>query len=156
MLRAFRGTGIVCPPDGISNELVVSFRGDRQPDPEKDSVLLIGVDGSRTVAGLSGVGTAQEACGVGPRPPALWRLDRPVPVDIVLARLFERGSYHLSGSALRYRRGGSGRQPLTPEVWSMPATRWTESAERVGFDYAPSGRAAAHRWTGFLAWRDGR
>jgi hypothetical protein len=78
-----------------------------------------------------------------------------VPPQTVLVRLFERGSYHLSGSALRYRRGGSGRQPLTPEIWSMPATRWVESAERIGFAYVPSRIAPRARWTGFLAWRRG-
>ena len=155
-LRAFRGTGIVCPPDGRSAEMIVSFRGARQPNPEKDSVLLITVDGGRVVAGLSAVASVANACGRGPSPPQRWRLDRPVPSDVVLARVFERGSYHLSGSALRYRRAGGGRQPLTPEVWSMPATRWTESAERVGFDYVPSRRTSERGWAGFLAWRDER
>jgi hypothetical protein len=32
-----------------------------------------------------------------------------------LVRLFESGEYHLADGALRYRRGGGGRQPLTPE-----------------------------------------
>lgn len=155
-LRAFRGTGVVCPTDGVSSDLVVSFRGDRQPDPEKDSVLLIGANGSASVAALSAVGTVTEACGVGPATPALWRLDRPAPSQVVVARLFERGAYHLSGSALRYRRGASGRQPLTPEIWSMPATRWIESVERVAFAYVPSGAGPRRRWTGFLAWKSGR
>ena len=44
-----------------------------------------------------------------------WRLGA-APADPVLLRLFETGSYHLSGGALRYRRGSGGRQPLTAAV----------------------------------------
>ena len=46
----------------------------------------------------------------------LWTIDPPVPGALV-ARIFERGSYHVSGGALRYRRGMGGRQPLTLDVF---------------------------------------
>jgi hypothetical protein len=68
----------------------------------------------------------------------------------VLARLFERGSYHLTGSALRYRRGGSGRQPLTPEIWSS-STSWDVALERLGVEIVPAD-GAGEPWSGFLAW----
>ena len=34
---------------------------------------------------------------------------------MVLARVFERGSYHLEDRAIRYRAGDGGRQPLSEE-----------------------------------------
>jgi hypothetical protein len=34
---------------------------------------------------------------------------------VLLARVFERGSYHLEDRAIRYRLGEAGRQPLTAE-----------------------------------------
>jgi hypothetical protein len=62
---------------------------------------------------------AVSACPGGAR---RWREDGrrdgllvPEPTDPVLGRIFEGGSYHFSGGALRYRRGAGGRQPLTPE-----------------------------------------
>lgn len=153
-LRAFRGTALVCAPDGVSDEITVSFRGDRLPEPDKDSVLLVQADGSALVARLTGWSTGTSPCGTGMGEVQSWRLDRPVPTYTVLARLFERGSYHLSGSALRYRRGASGRQPLTPEVWAMPTTGWTHTSERVAVTFAPADAAARTRiWSGFLAWR---
>ena len=71
-------------------------------------------------------------------------------VAMVVARLFERGSYHLSDATLRYRRGASGRQPLTPEVWSV-ATGWRLSGQRLGVAFTPA-RTAGSTWSGFLAW----
>ena len=41
-----------------------------------------------------------------------WTLSDTV-AGATLVRLFERGSYHLSDDALRYRIGSGGRQPLT-------------------------------------------
>lgn len=150
-LRAFRGTGLVCMPDGASERVAVSYRGDRQPDPAKDSVLLVRSGGGHLVVGLEGVGSGAGACGTGPGVPEVWTLDRPVPADVVLARLFERASYHFSAAALRYRIGASGRQPLTAEVWAMPATGWVPGPDRLAFTLA--GRPDAGRsWTGFLAW----
>lgn len=151
-IRAFRGTAIVCPLDESSKELTVSFRGDRMPDPTKDSLLLVRAGGGHVVVDLISVLPVRRACGQGPTAPAVWRVDPPSPADVVLARLFERGSYHLTGAALRYRRGSSGRQPLTPEVWSMPATHWVRSGRRVGFEYVPLDGHPGSGWTGFLAW----
>lgn len=152
-LRAFRGTGLLCGHDGVTNEAVVSYHGDRLPEPDKDSVLLIHSNGEHTIARLASVGAPAPGCGEGLGPSAVWRLDRPVPADAVLARLFERGSYHLSDRALRYRRGGSGRQPLTPEVWSTPASRWDLSVERAALSLVPTVGRGGRGWSGFLAWR---
>jgi hypothetical protein len=150
-LRAFRGTAIVCgsePPMGV----LVSFTGERAPDPAKDSVLLLGSDGAAEVRALTGVGAASASCaGPDSAGAATWQLDAPAPPGAVLGRLFERGTYHLSGSALRYRRGASGRQPLTPEVWSA-AARWTGGAGWVGVELPPRDTLAGRGWSGALAW----
>ena len=154
-VRAFRGTALVCPSDSAATELVVAYRGDRGADPTKDSVLLFTAAGESVVRALVSAGSAPPPCAVGPVGSlATWRLDDDAPAKIVLARLFERGSYHLSGSALRYRRGLSGRQPLTPEVWSG-ATRWTRSGSRLGVDLLPRDADGGRPWSGFLAWMDG-
>ncbi len=51
----------------------------------------------------------------------VWTIDPPVPGALV-ARIFERGSYHVSDGALRYRRGLGGRQPLTLDVFDNRST----------------------------------
>lgn len=64
-----------------------------------------------------------------------WTLESP-PLTGTLFLLFESGSYHLAGGALRYRRGESGRQPLTAEWFddSRGGLRWVELEEE---GYAP-------------------
>ncbi|MEJ2504364.1 MAG: hypothetical protein P8177_13800 [Gemmatimonadota bacterium] len=110
-LRAVRGTGTVC--EAGDRHVVVRYRGVRGPDPAKDSLLLI-ADGDRSGAGaayaLASV-VPDPACGGGLR---LGLEREPAPGSATaLAIVFEKGSYHLSGGALRYRRGAGGRQPLT-------------------------------------------
>lgn len=111
-LRAFRGGGVVCARSG--SQLTIAYDGYRQPEAAKDSVLLIWEEGEAAhplaavlapavcdgatalrldVAGLGGSGA------------------RPL-----LAFVFETGAYSVSASALRYRRGAAGRQPLTEET----------------------------------------
>jgi hypothetical protein len=121
-VRAFRGWAAVCPTRGRVTELVVAYRGLRAPDPSKDSLLVLDRSGSWMPAGLVAQRADEDGCpsasGAVPAPAASlerWDLDRPVE-GAVLARLFERGSYHLTDGALRYRRGSGGRQPLTPTV----------------------------------------
>jgi len=123
-LRAYRGLGIVCAPAPDPRDLIVLVRGIRAPDPAKDSVAVVGADG---VAGVF----AFELRGPSPVPcPSStgetverWRLSGGASGEPLMARFFERGSYHLSGAALRYRRGAAGRQPLTPEVLRTPPSR---------------------------------
>jgi len=151
-LRAFRGVGLVCVSDSARASVIVSYAGDRAPDPDKDSVLLLGPLGDAEVAALSAAAPTTTVCpGPGSAGAAEWLLDRPAPTGTVAAKLFERGSYHLVDAALRYRRGGSGRQPLTPEVWSA-ATRWTTSAGRVGVELVPLDSLAGPPWQGLVSW----
>ena len=153
-LRAFRGTALVCPYAGPADELTVTFRGDRRPDPTKDSVVLLDGVGGRVVRALTAV-TSGSGSGCmaadSAAPLETWRLDAAVPPASVVARLFERGSYHLSAAALRYRRGASGRQPLTPEVWS-DSTGWRSGGGRLGLEALPRDPSSGGLWSTFLTW----
>jgi hypothetical protein len=109
--RGLRGAGAVC--GWATRHVVVRYRGVRQPDPAKDSVLLIG-DGQPGGA-YRVVGTAPATgCPGGVR----LDLDRDLDSRFAggVALLFESGTYQLSGGALRYRLGHGGRQPLTEAV----------------------------------------
>jgi len=151
-LRAFRGAGLVCASDSTGPGIVVAYEGSRAPDPSKDSVLLLTAAGGREARALAAAAPYPPPCFRGDsRPAQTWRLDRPAPPDVLAARVFERGSYHLSQAALRYRRGASGRQPLTPEVWSS-ATRWSAAGARLGVELVPSDSLAGAPWVGLLSW----
>ncbi len=121
-LRAFRGVAMICPTDrGLDGTVRVRVEGVRAPDLEKDSVWLPRDAGAAQVLALVDRGPARAPC---PDAPAeaveTWQLSGPVPAGARIARYFERGSYHLTEGALRYRRGQAGRQPLTPEVLLTP------------------------------------
>lgn len=123
-LRAFRGAGGVCAAD--ERGLMVSYRGVRLPDPEKDSVLLLWPDLERSAA-VEAVGAAG---GCERDDAASLRLEIrssetdsiPAPVFVLL---FETGVYSISAAALRYRRGAGGRQPLTEANLSTASSRLT-------------------------------
>jgi hypothetical protein len=149
-LRAFRGVAMICASDTVSAELVVWYRGERAADSTKDSLLLLGEGGGAEARALLGTGVAPTPCtGPGSGVAERWRLDRAAPSGSLVARVFERGSYHLSNAALRYRRGVSGRQPLTPEVLSA-TTAWDLTDDRLGVTLVPAREGAP--WSGFLAW----
>jgi hypothetical protein len=116
-LRAFRGFGRVCPGAGEAG-FTVAFRGDRLPEPVRDSVLALREDGEWTSASLVSVGPASgtAGCATAAGESAL-RVRGPPEAGpaVVFLRFFERGSYHLTDRAFRYRRGGGGRQPLTSD-----------------------------------------
>ena len=113
-LRVMRGLAVVCAVED-DGALLVAVRGHRLPDPSKDSVLaLVPPDGWRAVGLLDSRPTAGECGGDGARV-LRWSLEGGGG-GVVLGRYFERGVYYLADGALRYRRGRSGRQPLTPEV----------------------------------------
>lgn len=111
LLRAFRVTAFPCEPIGDSTTYVVTRLAGRTPDPTKDSAKVLDEEGTWHAVDLEHVGRAPASCPDSVGPVDLWRLSRPVD-DAVLFRLFESGSYHMV-DALRYRRGRSGRQPLT-------------------------------------------
>jgi len=116
-IRAFRGTALVCPLTEPSYEILVQVEGTRLPDASKDSVLVVGQGGVTTALKLESRSRAVGGCPEGPGSTLeRWGLSGEVPVGTVVARYYERGSYHLANGALRYRRGGGGRQPLTPPV----------------------------------------
>lgn len=113
-LRAFRGLALVRNrnPGG---EVVVCYRGVRNPNPEKDSLLVLGSDGAWRSRGLGSRSSGAGGCwdGVAGQE-EIWTVDELAPgEEWHLARVFERGSYHLANGAFRYRSGSGGRQPLT-------------------------------------------
>lgn len=125
-VRAYRGVALVCPTRVDSITLTVRVAGVRRASAEKDSVALLRADGSWVVRGLAGAALSRAPCPGAARPAdERWTLASPAPPDAVLARWFERGSFHLAGGALRYRRGRAGRQPLTPAVLSSGRSRFT-------------------------------
>ena len=120
-LRAFRGWGLSC---GIGTEpgtVVVVYHGERAANPAKDSVLVLTADGWRQ-ADLTRRVAGGSSCAMDPDGDSeVWTIDPPVPGALV-ARIFERGSYHISDGAFRYRRGLGGRQPLTLDVFDDLST----------------------------------
>lgn len=110
-LRAVRGVGVVC--GGAGSELRVRYRGVRRPDAAKDSAVAVtGAATGGTAYAVTGVVSAEGGCGPGYR----LSLDPAPPAATGLILVFETGSYHLSGGALRYRRGRGGRQPVTEQL----------------------------------------
>ncbi len=124
-LRSFRGHALVCAASAGKEELTVAVEGVRAPEPGKDSVLLLRANGLVEALALLDRRPLRDPCPAGAGPLEAWVLSGPAPRDAVAARWFERGSYHLTGRALRYRRGLGGRQPLTPEVLSTPPSGFT-------------------------------
>jgi type II secretory pathway component PulJ len=114
-LRAFRGAALVCEVAG--EVALVRYRGLRAPEPAKDSVLLVGSATDEPAHALLASHTTASGCLlIDGELLYRWNID-PGPEPGTLLLLFESGSYHLSGGALRYRRGASGRQPLTAELF---------------------------------------
>jgi hypothetical protein len=118
-LRAFRGYALPC--GGSDPRLLVRYRGIRDPDVRKDSVLVM-MPGAERVVALSASTAAPGACGAmaGER---VFRWDAAMSADSALVLLvFETGEYHLANAALRYRSGSASRQPLTPELFRTPGS----------------------------------
>jgi len=142
-LRAFRGIGAVCGSDA-DGATIVHFRGDRAPEPTKDSVLWIRSGAPPATVALVAV---QPVAGPGCAGPAagelqLWRTRPPLGERGVLL-LFESGTYYLLGGALRYRIGAAGRQPLTAELFVHPPTGFASRGPgAVEYRLAPSASAA--------------
>ena len=153
-LRAFRGWGPVCEWRSEPGSIVVAYRGERTANPVKDSVLILTADGWRP-ADLTGRVSGPRSCGMDLGGDSeVWTLDPPVSGALV-ARIFERGSYHVSGGALRYRRGRGGRQPLTLDVFDDDRSSIEARVDRVIFNLvghgirrsADTSSAALQFWT---------
>lgn len=116
-LRAFRGAGIPCGTGAGS--VFVRYSGDRQPDPAKDSVLVVGVAPEYGVM-LFDAQPAPGMCGALPGETVMeLETSGTIPQESVVL-VFESGSYHLTTGALRYRIGAGGRQPLTVQALEHP------------------------------------
>jgi type II secretory pathway pseudopilin PulG len=114
-IRAFRGIGVPCHSAGAT--VHVRYRGDRLPEPAKDSVLAVGAGaGAGAVALLDARPGTHAMCSAGPGERVLQlRLAEPLDSAAVML-VFESGRYFISNRALRYRLGAEGRQPLTAEL----------------------------------------
>jgi hypothetical protein len=114
-LRAFRGQGLIDEGETEGATIRLCYWGTRSPIPDKDSVLLLGKDGRWSAHDLRNRTEISTGClGAAGGTEERWSLS-PDPPPSAWAKLYEKGSYHLSSGALRYRRGEGGRQPLTPE-----------------------------------------
>jgi hypothetical protein len=133
-IRAFRGIAIVC--DTADGRATARWSGIRFPEPTKDSLLH---DEHARAFSLSAM---TRDCSVLPGETRV-ALEPEVPVEpgeILL--LFERGSYHLSDRALRWRVGAAGRQPLTAEAFDDARTGFDAAQPAQWADLAP----APHPW----------
>jgi hypothetical protein len=113
--RIFRGTGIVCASSAAM--MAVRYRGNRDPDPTKDSVLILAGGGPGRVRRMvTASKLSVPPCAYAPGE-SVFALTLSAAADsAAIVAVFESGAYHLSTNALRYLRGASGRQPLTADV----------------------------------------
>ena len=124
------------------------------PDPEKDSVLFVTVDGSWAAADLVGSSPTGTRCALAPESPLqLWRFSGVPPVGTVLGRVYERGTYYASDGALRYRRGAGGRQPLTPEVLDTRLGGFRVNGGATALELVPIA-GYGEPWLGFVGGSD--
>ena len=123
-VRALRGVALICPGSVRGREVTVVPDGTRAPDPVKDSTWVLGSEGEARLLAIETAGPGGTCPSLGPGPTLRWTLSGDLPPAPSVALYFERGSYHLSDRALRYRRGEAGRQPLTPEVLGTPPSRF--------------------------------
>jgi hypothetical protein len=107
LIRGFaRGCGVTAG--------AFEYTGIRDPDPQKDSAIVIAPSDAETIHAITH-STPAAACSP--------RRGRALAIAFggtqlergSVALIFESGTYYLSASALRYRRGSEGRQPLTQE-----------------------------------------
>ena len=152
-LRAFRGLGVGCsvqPPAGWG----VAVSGHRNPNPDKDSVLVLTTDGAwRPVALVRrSSGRNLDCPGLSGFSAEVWHLD-PEPSGPVVGLYFERGAYRFSGGAFRYRQRTRW-EPLTSTALAGDSAGFSSGADRVeaylgvpGPDAGPDAGAARRRWT---------
>lgn len=110
-LRLYRGFAVVCSV-AAGPRLFVRFRGEREADPTRDSLLPVLPPGSAPVPITASDHSDAPCPGEGEL--RVWRAEAPsIPGTPLL--LFQRGTYSLSSKAFRVRHGAEGRQPLTGE-----------------------------------------
>lgn len=147
-LRSFRGLALRCVTHDGS--IVVRYRGDRLPDPRKDSVLLLTGAMTRAGALVDSRPAPGAPCAVLPGESLLqWSIEASdsagdqAAADVAMVMLlFESGRYFLAARALRYRLGAEGRQPLTSEAFAHPGTGFKTGSD-VGSDTTVDGRSTA-------------
>lgn len=144
-VRALRGLALVCPGSAMGTGVVVVPDGVRAPDAGKDSAWILGSDGDRALLAITASDAGPPCAALGNKAALRWTLSGEVPREAALALYFERGSYHLSGGALRYRRGEGGRQPLTPERLRLPPSRFEGWGGGVAVRLAPTHPGALAR-----------
>lgn len=109
-LRVFRGIAVVCAVDG--DAAVLRYHGLREPDPTKDSLLIVEAERPMPFR----VVTGRPLC-VARSGEQLITIEPADPLEHgSLLLIFESGAYYMANGALRYRRGVEGRQPLTDEL----------------------------------------
>ncbi|MGH7481130.1 MAG: prepilin-type N-terminal cleavage/methylation domain-containing protein [Longimicrobiales bacterium] len=132
-IRAYRAVAIPCRVES-SGDVLARVTGLRDIEPNKDSALWLGDGGAeRALAVVSAVPLAGSVsgCPLGPREELVRLRVSPDTPATGLLMMFERGSYHLTDGALRYRRDAGGRQPLTVE-WLSPQSGFRAAGGRVG------------------------
>lgn len=146
-IRAFRGSALPCSTR--SDGVFVRYTGDRLPEPGKDSVLIVTTAGSSTLTLLESRAAPAACTALAGESIMEWRLGESLPPASVMM-IFESGSYHLSGRALRYRIGAAGRQPLTSEGLGDRGSRFTSiDHHAIRFDIAVDHGIA--RYTAYFA-----
>jgi hypothetical protein len=114
-LRAFRGLAEICASLSSQDGAAVRYAGMRLPEPAKDSLLALTERGDWVTLRLTSRAPSTLECPAWPGVPLERWSWEPVQPGLVVARVFERGSYHLEDRAIRYRVPDGGRQPLSEE-----------------------------------------
>jgi len=126
-LRAFRGWGIVCAQSGARAAL--RYRGLRDPDDSKDSLLLVRKD----IVMAFRLSTSTALACAPQSDEQIIVIDTAAPLgDGAVALFFEPGIYHLSTDALRYHRPGESRQPLTDQLIDSRRSTFMLDADSSG------------------------
>lgn len=130
-LRLFRGWAIVC--DVRDSTATLRLRGARDPEPNKDSLLIVGEETTRSFRRSARVAACDHVSGE--RLLAVVT-EPPLSPGRVLA-VFESGVYHWHAHALRYRRAAEGRQPLTDELIDHRRSEFAAVPGGVSFQIVP-------------------